>query len=98
MTLCASPALFVQGRGFCAKPLGVVTIREFMAQSHTQCEIGPELHRVLYKPGSHPNSKRYRRRGLCHREERRFALKECRQRAKVELSITSTEIGALQPF
>src|SRR5712692_1906040 len=42
--------------------------------SQSEGEVGPELHGVLHKPGSHPNPEGNRRRRRGYLEQRRFAL------------------------
>src|SRR5712692_1251108 len=54
--------------------VGMIAVRKLVTQPQTQGEVGPELHCVLHKPGSHPNPEgnSWRRRG--HLEQRRFGL------------------------
>src|SRR6266850_994119 len=76
----------------------MVAVRKLVTQPQTQSEVGPELHRVLYKPRSHPDAEWNRGRGRGHLEQRRFALQEAQQRGEVYLAISSAQVGALKPF
>ena len=76
----------------------MVAVRKLVTQPQAHGEVRPEFDRILYKPGSHPNPERNRRRGLRHLEQRRCTLQEGGQRGEVELPVRSAQVGTLEPF